>query len=46
MRNNLSQEISNNRRNNKAAGAALRGLVVALVALAVTGIASAQNNGT
>jgi hypothetical protein len=45
MRNNLSQEISNNRRNNKAAGAAVRGLVVALVALAFTGIASAQDNG-
>lgn len=45
MRNNLSQEISNNRRNNKAAGAAVRGLVVALVALAFTAIASAQDNG-
>ena len=44
MRNNLSQEVSNNRRNSRAAGAAVRGLVVALVALAFTGIASAQDN--
>jgi hypothetical protein len=45
MRNNLSQKVSNNRRNSRAAGAAVCGLVVALVALAFTGIASAQDNG-
>ena len=44
MRNNLSQEVSNNRRNSRAAGATVRVLVVALVALAFTGIASAQDN--
>ncbi|HKD81924.1 MAG TPA: hypothetical protein VKH81_19680 [Candidatus Angelobacter sp.] len=44
MRNNLNQQVSNHRRNSRAAVAAIRGLVLALVALAVTGIASAQDN--
>jgi hypothetical protein len=48
MRNNLKQQVNNNRsgrfQNGRAAGAAVRGLVVALVALAFTGIASAQDN--
>jgi hypothetical protein len=44
MRNNLNQKVSNHRRNGRAAGATIRGLVVALVALAFTGIASAQDN--
>src|SRR5512147_1035839 len=45
MRNNPNQQVNNNRRNSRAAGATIRGLVVALVALAFTGIASAQDNG-
>ena len=44
MRNNLIHEVSNHRGNGRAAGATIRGLVVALVALAFTGIASAQDN--
>ena len=43
MRNNLNQKVSNHGRNGRAA-AAIRGLVLALVALACTGIASAQDN--
>ena len=42
MSKNFNQQLSNNR---GAAAATIRGLVVALVALAFTGIASAQNNG-
>jgi len=45
MRNNLSQKLNNNRRNSRTPGATIRGLVVALVALAFTGIASAQDDG-
>src|SRR5258708_28630249 len=48
MSKKLSKEVNNNRsgrsRNGRAAGAAIRGLVVALVALAFTGIASAQHD--
>lgn len=48
MSKNRSQQVNNNRarvfRNGRAAGAMTRGLVVALVALAFTGIASAQDN--
>jgi hypothetical protein len=48
MSKNFSQQVSNNRSGRfgkgGAAGATIRGLVVALVALASTGIASAQNN--
>jgi len=43
MRNNLNQKVSNHGRNGRAA-AAIRGLALALVALACTGIASAQDN--
>ena len=44
MRKNINQQVSNHRRNGRATGATIRGLVVALVALAFTGIASAQDN--
>jgi hypothetical protein len=48
MSKNLSQQVNNNRsgrfQNGRAAGATIRGLVVALVALAFTGIAAAQDN--
>lgn len=48
MNKNVSQQVNNNRsgiiRNYRTAGAAMRGLVVALVALAFTGIAGAQDN--
>ena len=48
MSKNLSQQMNSNRsgrsRNGRAAGATIRGLVVALVALAFTGTASAQHD--
>ena len=48
MSKNLSQQVNNNRngrfQNGRAAGAMIRGLVVAFVALAFTGTASAQDN--
>lgn len=44
MRNNLNQQTSNHRRTGRAAVAAIRGLLIALVALAVTGVASAQDS--
>src|SRR5262245_7700636 len=48
MNKNVSQQVNNNHsgiiRNYITAGAAMRGLVVALVALVFTGIASAQDN--
>jgi hypothetical protein len=48
MSKNLSQQVNNNRsgrfQNGRAAGATIRGLVVALVALAFTGVAAAQDN--
>lgn len=48
MSKNFDQQLNKNRsgefRNSRAAGAAIRGLVVALIAFAFTGIASAQDN--
>jgi len=48
MNKNVSQQVNNNCsgiiRNYRTAGAAMRGLVVALVALVFTGIAGAQDN--
>jgi len=48
MSKNVNQQVNNNRsgklRNGRVAGVTIRGLVVALVALAFTGIASAQDN--
>lgn len=49
MSKNFNQQLNKNRNrefpNGRAAGAAIRGLMVALIALAFIGIASAQDNG-
>src|SRR5215467_16073745 len=49
MSNNFSQQVNNNRSGKfqigRVAGATIRGLALALVALAFTGIVSAQDNG-